>query len=433
MRPLPFAEPLARDLDARGVPARRSTWRRAAWSTCRCSRRCSSSATSCSVVEPLAVDRTRLTMHLVLAPDADPEIDLLRLRVDEDFVSFGTPDDLDMFERVQRGLGIPEMEWVDVSRGLGDRTDVALPDGTIVGPITSEAPLRGLPRPLRAADGDRGDDPCPLTGRAARRAALRDDGVVVVPGLLDDVVVRPPARRPSSAAAPTPSPHYGVLSPPGRAAGRQRPVPLGRRPRPPRRHPRLAARRLAPCALLDEDAVVLVEDQWFASEPGRDHAEPVAPGRAVLPPRPAVPDDLGHARRHRRRQLAARRAGLAPRPDVRAWSSSRPTSATIDAGDRGRPSRSGRRGRPRPARRAGVVAAGRRRHRPRLPDAPRHGPGARSPARSGGSRRGGRRPDDPVPSPGPRRRRRSGTCSRTASATATRSPATCSRSSAHAS
>ena len=35
------------------------------------------------------------------------------------------------------------MEWVDVSRGLGDDSDVELPDGTIVGPITSEAPLRG--------------------------------------------------------------------------------------------------------------------------------------------------------------------------------------------------------------------------------------------------------------------------------------------------
>ena len=95
------------------------------------------------VVEPLAVDRTRLTMHLTLAPDAAPEIDLLRLRVDEDFVSFGTPDDLDMFERVQRGLGVPEIEWVDVSRGVDDPSDVSLPDGTTIGPITSEAPMRG--------------------------------------------------------------------------------------------------------------------------------------------------------------------------------------------------------------------------------------------------------------------------------------------------
>ena len=91
------------------------------------------------VVEPVAVDRTRLQLWLTSAPGAPPEIDLLRLRVDEDFVNFGTPDDLDMFERVQRGLSIPEMEWIDMSRGLlHDSTT----EGTICGPITSEAPQR---------------------------------------------------------------------------------------------------------------------------------------------------------------------------------------------------------------------------------------------------------------------------------------------------
>ena len=93
------------------------------------------------VVEPLSVDRTRLQLWLTSAPGAPAEVDLLRLRVDEDFVNFGTPDDLDMFERIQRGLSIPEMEWIDMSRGLpddaGDHEDDA-----ICGPITSEAPQR---------------------------------------------------------------------------------------------------------------------------------------------------------------------------------------------------------------------------------------------------------------------------------------------------
>ena len=71
------------------------------------------------VVEPLAVDRTRLHLHLVLADGADEEVNLLRLRVDEDFVSFGTPDDLEMFERIQEGLSIPEVPWIDISRGIG--------------------------------------------------------------------------------------------------------------------------------------------------------------------------------------------------------------------------------------------------------------------------------------------------------------------------
>ena len=92
------------------------------------------------VVEPVAVDRTRLQLWLTSAPGAPPEVDLLRLRVDEDFVNFGTPDDLDMFERVQRGLRIPEMEWIDMSRGLAGDSEAA--DATIYGPITSEAPQR---------------------------------------------------------------------------------------------------------------------------------------------------------------------------------------------------------------------------------------------------------------------------------------------------
>ena len=92
------------------------------------------------VVEPVAVDRTRLNLWLTSAPGAPPEIDLLRLRVDEDFVNFGTPDDLDMFERVQRGLSIPEMEWIDMSRGFPDAAADA--GGTVYGPITSEAPQR---------------------------------------------------------------------------------------------------------------------------------------------------------------------------------------------------------------------------------------------------------------------------------------------------
>lgn len=98
------------------------------------------------VIEPLAVDRTRMSLHLVLAPGAAAGIDKLRLRVDEDFVSFGTPDDLDMFERVQEGLSIPEIEWVDVSRGLVDGRDEPDADGVVTGPITSEAPQRGYLR-----------------------------------------------------------------------------------------------------------------------------------------------------------------------------------------------------------------------------------------------------------------------------------------------
>jgi len=146
MRPLPFSDGPVADLAARGVPPRTLDLATGSMVNLSLFPSLIFVGNQLVVVEPLAVDRTRLTMHLALAPGSEPEIDLLRLRVDEDFVSFGTPDDLDMFERVQRGLRIPEMEWIDVSRGLDDGRDVALPDGTVVGPITSEAPQRGYLR-----------------------------------------------------------------------------------------------------------------------------------------------------------------------------------------------------------------------------------------------------------------------------------------------
>jgi phenylpropionate dioxygenase-like ring-hydroxylating dioxygenase large terminal subunit len=91
-------------------------------------------------IEPISVNRTRMHLFLTLAPQADPEVNLLRLRLDEDFVSFGTPDDLEMYERIQEGLAIPEEEWVDISRGTADVTG---PDGITTSDIASEAPIRG--------------------------------------------------------------------------------------------------------------------------------------------------------------------------------------------------------------------------------------------------------------------------------------------------
>lgn len=145
MRPMPFAEPLERELRARGATDVDLDLATGSMVNLSLFPNLLFVGNQLLVVEPIAVDRTRLSMFLVGAPGAEPEIDLLRLRVDEDFVSFGTPDDLDMFERVQQGLSIPEMEWIDVSRGLdgAGMVDIAADDGTVSGPITSEAPQRG--------------------------------------------------------------------------------------------------------------------------------------------------------------------------------------------------------------------------------------------------------------------------------------------------
>lgn len=94
-----------------------------------------------AVVEPVAVGETRMSYYLVFAEEAPEAVNLMRLRVDEDFMSFGIPDDFEMFERVQEGLGIEEEEWIDMSRGdhAGDEIDE---HGYAVGGIASEAPIR---------------------------------------------------------------------------------------------------------------------------------------------------------------------------------------------------------------------------------------------------------------------------------------------------
>jgi phenylpropionate dioxygenase-like ring-hydroxylating dioxygenase large terminal subunit len=95
------------------------------------------------VVRPVGVDETHLELWLTQAPGAPVEIRSIRPRVEEDFTAFGTPDDVEMFERAQAGLAaVPEVEWVDVSRGIGagDHVDA---DGLPTGSIMSEAPMRG--------------------------------------------------------------------------------------------------------------------------------------------------------------------------------------------------------------------------------------------------------------------------------------------------
>lgn len=107
---------------------------------------------------------------------------------------------------------------------------------------------------------------------ATRRDALRDDGVVVVPGLLDDVWCAR-VRAAIGRCRIDPGPHYGVLSPPGRPRVDS---DLFRWGDDADLHAVTHASPLvdAAAALLAEDAVVLVEDQWFASDPGATTPSP---------------------------------------------------------------------------------------------------------------------------------------------------------------
>lgn len=96
------------------------------------------------VIEPLAVDRTQLTWWATTLDGVPEEVNTLRMRHQEDFPSFGEPDDQANFEEAQRGLQIPEMEWVLLNRGYGIEGRQQLDGrGIVTAPITDEIVMRG--------------------------------------------------------------------------------------------------------------------------------------------------------------------------------------------------------------------------------------------------------------------------------------------------
>lgn len=96
------------------------------------------------VIEPIAVNRTQLTWHWTTIGGVPDEINVLRMRTQEDFPSFGEVDDQANFAECQRGLSIPEVEWVLMNRGLDiEGRQTVDENGVIRAPKTDELPQRG--------------------------------------------------------------------------------------------------------------------------------------------------------------------------------------------------------------------------------------------------------------------------------------------------
>ena len=95
------------------------------------------------VIEPLTVDSTALSWYGTTLEGVPEEINTLRMRMQEDFPAFGEPDDLANFEEAQRGMVIPEMEWIDISRGVGTGILTTDERGVVKGPVTFEHDIRG--------------------------------------------------------------------------------------------------------------------------------------------------------------------------------------------------------------------------------------------------------------------------------------------------
>ena len=95
----------------------------------------------------MSVGLTQLTWYGTTISGVPDEINTLRMRTQEDFTAFGEPDDQANFEECQRGLSIPEVDWVLCNRGLG------IPDrhheddrGVVTGPVTDELVIRDFYR-----------------------------------------------------------------------------------------------------------------------------------------------------------------------------------------------------------------------------------------------------------------------------------------------
>jgi phenylpropionate dioxygenase-like ring-hydroxylating dioxygenase large terminal subunit len=95
------------------------------------------------VIQPIDVDRTELTWYSTQVEGLPEEINILRMRSQEDFPSFGEPDDMTNFEECHFGLTIPEVEWVNTSRGYGiEGRQTVDEQGVIKGPVTDELAMR---------------------------------------------------------------------------------------------------------------------------------------------------------------------------------------------------------------------------------------------------------------------------------------------------
>lgn len=94
-------------------------------------------------VDPLAVDETVIDWFSTSLAGAPDEINAARMRLQEDFPSFGEVDDSANFEACQAGLAlVPELEWVDISRHLTTGRGRRGADGLWHEPVTSDRHMR---------------------------------------------------------------------------------------------------------------------------------------------------------------------------------------------------------------------------------------------------------------------------------------------------
>jgi phenylpropionate dioxygenase-like ring-hydroxylating dioxygenase large terminal subunit len=95
------------------------------------------------MLEPVGVNRTVVHWFSTTLEGAPPEVNATRMRLQEDFPSFGEVDDTAQFESCQHGLeDVPEVEWVDIRRHMDTGVGYRDTDGYMREPISSDLHLR---------------------------------------------------------------------------------------------------------------------------------------------------------------------------------------------------------------------------------------------------------------------------------------------------
>jgi phenylpropionate dioxygenase-like ring-hydroxylating dioxygenase large terminal subunit len=106
------------------------------------------------VLRPISVEETEIH-HVALGGDgAPPAFNRLRMRLHEHFqgpMGFGTPDDAEAWERVQKGSKAGTDEWILVNRGVKQLRASA--DGNVQGAVCSETGMRAAYRQYKQAMG----------------------------------------------------------------------------------------------------------------------------------------------------------------------------------------------------------------------------------------------------------------------------------------
>jgi phenylpropionate dioxygenase-like ring-hydroxylating dioxygenase large terminal subunit len=95
------------------------------------------------MLEPLSVNHTVVHWFSTTLEGAPDEVNALRMRMQEDFPSFGEVDDTAQFEACQAGMEtVPDMPWIDISRHLNTSVGHPGTDGIWTEPISSDQHMR---------------------------------------------------------------------------------------------------------------------------------------------------------------------------------------------------------------------------------------------------------------------------------------------------